>query len=155
MASERGIVLELRDQRALIQTQRRSSCQSCQLENSCGQGLISKLGSEKSMEFWVDNSLDAQVGQTVTIDVPDEGLLYASVLMFLVPLIIMLASAGLALATTENELFSIFAGVIGLLAGFYFARVKSQSMQNDSRFVPVLNTIQLSSAEGGACFPSK
>ena len=155
MASERGIVLELRDQRALIQTQRRSSCQSCQLENSCGQGLISKLGSEKSMEFWVDNSLDAQVGQTVTIDVPDEGLLYASVLMFLVPLIIMLASAGLAFATTENELLSIVAGIIGLLVGFYFARVKSQSMQNDSRFVPVLNTIQLSSAEGGACFPSK
>lgn len=153
MAVERALVLDVKEQRALIQTQRRSACQSCQLENSCGQGLISKMSSERSMELWLDNVLDAQVGQTVTISIPDEGLLQASVLMFVIPLLLMVLGAGAAMLLMGSDLAAIIGGAAGLLLGFYIARTKSAAMHDDVRFTPVMVSIALQSTEGAACHP--
>lgn len=153
MAIEKALVLEIKGDRALVQTQRKSSCQSCQLENSCGQGLLTKVGSERAMELWVDNYLDARPGQIISLSVPDEGLLKASALMFLLPLMFMLAGAGIALSVFSGDIPSIIGGAIGLFLGFSVARHKSAGMQDDERFQPVMNAVQLDSAEGGACVP--
>lgn len=153
MAIERALVLEVNGDQALIQTQRKSACQSCQLESSCGQGLISKMSSERSMELWLDNVLGAQAGQTVTISIPDEGLLQASVLMFVIPLLLMVLGAGLAMQFAGGDLAAITGGVFGLLMGFFIARRKSASMQDDVRFKPVMESIALLSTDGAACHP--
>lgn len=153
MAVERAIVLQVQSDQALIQTQRRSACQSCQLENSCGQGLISKMSSERSMQLWLNNALNAQVGQTVTISIPDEGLLKASILMFVIPLLLMLVGAGAGMQLFGGDLAAIMGGCLGLISGFYVARIKSAAMHDDSRFKPVMESIALEHAEGGACQP--
>lgn len=153
MAIERALVLEVNGDQALIQTQRRSACQSCQLENSCGQGLVSKMSSERSMELWLDNHLGAQTGQTVTIAIPDEGLLQASVLMFVIPLLLMVLVAGFAMQLVGGDLSAIVGGVIGLLSGFMIARQKSASMQEDARFKPVMESVALLNTDGAACHP--
>jgi sigma-E factor negative regulatory protein RseC len=153
VAVERAIVLQVKNDKALIQTQRRSACQSCQLENSCGQGLISKMSSERSMQLWLNNPLNAQVGQTVTISIPDEGLLKASVLMFVIPLLLMLAGSAAAMQLFGGDLAAISGGAAGLLSGFYIARVKSAAMHDDARFMPLMESIALESAVGGACHP--
>ena len=153
MAIERALVLEVNGDQALIQTQRRSACQSCQLENSCGQGLVSKMSSERSMELWLDNKLGAQAGQTVTISIPDEGLLQASVLMFVIPLLLMVLFAGFAMQLVGGDLSAIVGGAIGLLSGFLLARHKSASMHNDVRFRPVIESVALLSTDGAACHP--
>lgn len=146
-------MLEIKAGRALVRTQRKSACQSCQLETSCGQGLLTKVGSERAMEIWVDNFLDARPGQIISLSVPDEGLFKASALMFLLPLIFMLAGAGIALSVFSGDVPSIVGGVIGLFLGFTVARHKSENMQDDERFQPVMNALQLDNAEGGACVP--
>lgn len=105
------------------------------------------------MEIWVDNFLDARPGQIISLSVPDEGLLKASALMFLLPLIFMLAGAGIALSVFSGDVPSIVGGVIGLFLGFLVARHKSESMQDDERFQPVMDALQLDSAEGGSCVP--
>jgi sigma-E factor negative regulatory protein RseC len=153
VAVERAIVLQVQNDKALVQTQRRSACQSCQLENSCGQGLITKMSSERSMQLWLNNALNAQVGQTVTISIPDEGLLKASILMFVIPLLLMLVGAGAAMQLFGSDLAAIMGGGVGLISGFYVARVKSAAMQDDSRFKPVMASIALEHAQGGACHP--
>lgn len=153
MAIERALVLEVNGDQALIQTQRRSACQSCQLENSCGQGLVSKMSSERSMKLWLDNNLGAQTGQTVTIAIPDEGLLQASVLMFVIPLLLMVLVAGFAMQLVGGDLSAIVGGVIGLLSGFMIARQKSASMQDDARFKPVMESVALLNTDGAACDP--
>lgn len=153
MAIERALVLEVNGDQALIQTQRRSACQSCQLENSCGQGLVSKMSSERSMELWLDNKLGVQAGQTVTISIPDEGLLQASVLMFVIPLVLMVLVAGISMQLVGGDPAAIVGGVIGLLSGFYIARQKSASMHHDARFKPVIESVALLSTDGAACHP--
>lgn len=153
LALERAIVLELKEDQALIRTQRKSACQSCQLESSCGQGLMTKLGSERSMEFWLKNTLSANAGQSVSVYLPDEGLLAASVLMFIVPLLSMLGVAGLVFWQTSNELITIAGGLLGLFLGFGFARFKSNTMQEDPRFQPSLKSIQLMDTAGASCHP--
>ncbi|KZZ48437.1 hypothetical protein A3758_01660 [Oleiphilus sp. HI0118] len=153
MAIERALVLEVHGDQALIQTQRRSACQSCQLENSCGQGLVSKMSTERSMELWLDNRLGAQAGQTVTISIPDEGLLQASVLMFVIPLLLMVVVSAFAMQLVGGDLASIVGGVVGLLFGFVIARKKSASMHSDVRFKPIIESIALSNTDGAACHP--
>jgi len=153
VAFERALVIDVKSDQALVRTQRKSACQSCQLESSCGQGLMSKLGSERSMDIWLKNKLNAKSGQVVSVSIPDEGLLAASVLMFIVPLLMMLFVAGLVFWQTTSELVTIAGGVLGLLLGFGIARVRSSAMHDDPRFQPTLESIQLMDSEGAACHP--
>ena len=105
------------------------------------------------MQLWIDNVLDAQVGQTVTISIPDEGLLQASILMFVIPLVLMVFGAGGAMLLSGGDFAAILAGAAGLFLGFYIARVKSAAMHSDDRFIPVMVSIALLNTEGGACQP--
>lgn len=151
MASERALVLKIEDGQALVQTQRGSSCQSCELNSSCGQGLLSKIGSERTMEFWVADVFNLRPGQVVVVSIPDEGLLTASALMFLLPLFCMLAIAALLFSLFANDLAAISGGVAGLALGFYIARFKSRDMRFDTRFQPVIESVAIDDSAKGAC----
>ncbi len=151
MAEERALVLEVKGEQVHVQTQRVSACQSCQIKSSCGQSLLSKIGSEKTIEFVVDNSLSAKPGDIVVVSIPDQGLLLASSLMFMLPLSLMVVAAMLAGAAGLGEAGSIILGVSGLFAGFWFARRYSQSMHADERFKPVMKALALSQPQQASC----
>jgi sigma-E factor negative regulatory protein RseC len=151
LSQEKALVLKVEDGFALLQTQRASACQSCNLQNTCGQGLLSKVGGEKTMEFTVANQLQAKAGDVVLIEVPENGLLYASALMFLMPLVMMLALAVAGHEMFGTEMASLLAGAVGLFIGFALARYRSRAMSDDPRFQPEVKSILLGSSQQGAC----
>lgn len=151
MAEERALVLDVRGDQAFVQTQRVSACQSCQIKSSCGQSLLSKIGSEKTIEFVVDNSLAAKPGDIVVVTISDQGLLLASSLMFMLPLALMILAAMLAGMIGFGEGGSIILGALGLFVGFLFARRYSASMHSDERFKPVMKALALSQPQQASC----
>lgn len=151
MAQEKALVVNVHQGYADLRTQRASACQSCNLQNSCGQGLLSKVAGEKTMEFTVGNSLNVEVGDVVLVEVPETGLLYASSLMFLMPLVMMLVLAVLGHEVFGTESASLLLGAAGLFGGFVYARYRSRGMEQDPRFQPIIKSVLLASSQQGAC----
>lgn len=134
-----------------VRTQRQSACDSCKLKSGCGQSVLSKLSSDKSMEFEVKNSFDAKQGDVVVIEIPEDGVLTASFIMYLMPLVAMIGSAAAIGSTIDSELFTILAGLIGLGIGFTLARAYSDKHKDDPRFSPRMAGLALTSPKDASC----
>jgi len=152
VVEERALVLSVMGKTARVKTQRQSACNACELQSSCGQSLISKLASGHGIEMDVENRLVAKAGDVVLLAIPEEGLMKASVIMFLIPLLAMVV-----FAVFTKSVFSLtdpwvaLAGLIGLLVGFLWARLFSRRFQGDESFQPVMSAIALSAQSQGVC----
>lgn len=154
MIQERALVLEreAKDPKQVwVRTQRQSACDSCKLKAGCGQSALSKLSGDKSMELEVTNSFNAQPGDVVILSIPEEGILAASAIMYLLPLIAMVALAMLASSLGGNELAVVMGGAIGLVLGFSYARHYSHSHKDDPRFSPTMASLALTASADSGC----
>ncbi len=119
MIEESGRVVAVEGDQAWVRTIQVSTCQSCAARKGCGQGLMNTLGAGRGTEVRVTNVLDVSVGDDVVLGVPEDALLRASALMYLVPLLMMI---GAAVATrqwiTVVDGWIALAGLAGLLLGF-------------------------------------
>ncbi|MFT5718821.1 MAG: sigma-E factor negative regulatory protein RseC [Oleiphilaceae bacterium] len=120
-----------------VKIHRQSACQSCQLKSGCGQSALTKLSSNKCIEFSVLNTIKAKPGDVVFLAISEQGLLSASLLMFMMPLLVML---GVSVFTSSilawSDGFVALSGLISLLLGFVYARYYAQNHLDDDRFKP-------------------
>lgn len=121
-----------------VRTQRHTACESCQMKSGCGQQAMVKLTSGKgSLEWSIRNTLEARAGDVVVLQIPETGILGASFLLYLVPLLCMvLAAAAVSLAgvTSEGPL-TLFA-LAGLGAGIWFARKQALARGDAPEYQP-------------------
>jgi sigma-E factor negative regulatory protein RseC len=120
-----------------VKIHRQSACESCQLKSGCGQSALTKLSSNKCIEFSVLNTIHAKPGDVVFLAISEQGLLSASLLMFMMPLLVMLGVSVFAksiLAWPDG--FVALSGLISLLLGFIYARYYAQNHLDDDRFKP-------------------
>ena len=127
MIEETAIVVALEGDRALLQTQRRSACQSCSVKQGCGTSVLAKVVGTRSSQISVENSLQAQVGDEVLLGIEEHALVRGSLLVYALPLLMMLAFAllGEGLAqwlAWQHELMIIVAAGLGLLASIFVIR---------------------------------
>jgi len=154
MIHERGLVLDrsASDQNKVwVRTQRQSACESCKLKAGCGQSALSKLSGQKSIEFEVDNLLNAKAGDVVILSIPEDGILTASLVMYFIPLALMVAMAMVAGMFGLSDLVSILFGAVGLGLGLCLARTYSQKHKDDPRFTPTMNSLAIASPVDSAC----
>ncbi len=116
-----------------------SACSSCEAKSGCGQGVLARISDGKANQVLVTNTLHLSVGDDVLLGIPEDMLLKASFVVYLVPLILMIIAATIA----EKTLFLVdawvaLAGGLGLVAGFFMVRVYSQHHSNDQRFCPIM-----------------
>ncbi len=121
MIEEHGQVVRVEDAAAWVETQRQSTCGQCQVESTCGHGLMSRLlPGRGSMVIRVPCHDPLNIGDRVTIAVPEQALLSASFLVYLVPLVLLLLGATLGtMATLAEPMVIVLAGfgfVLGCLA---------------------------------------
>jgi len=114
-------VTELIADDAIVSGERQSACGSCAGKSSC-----STLGSwqSRSVTMRVNNSLHAQVGDCVDIEVPDHLILKASLRLYGVPMIAFLL-AGLcgwqfasALNLDHIDVYAALAAVLGVVFAY-------------------------------------
>ncbi|MDH5473716.1 MAG: SoxR reducing system RseC family protein [Gammaproteobacteria bacterium] len=127
MIEEQATVVALEGKDALLQTQRKSACQSCSVKKGCGTSVISKVVGKRSSQIRVANVLDAKLGDTVLLGVHEDALVQGSLLIYAMPLLAMLllAVAGEFWAKVNgynSELVAIISAILGFSGAMLMTR---------------------------------
>jgi sigma-E factor negative regulatory protein RseC len=125
MITETGRVVGVAGDRVWVQTIRTSACESCSARHGCGQRALAGVSGGRANQVLVANSLGARVGDEVTVGIAESALLGASLLVYAVPLVLMVAGAvlghQLSAGHAANEAVAMVGAAVGLALGFLAA----------------------------------
>jgi len=147
MIEEQATIVEVESEQIIVQTLRKSSCNSCAANKGCGTAVLSKAIGQKhsivtiSKEQQADPSLVP--GDQVIIGVNESMLLNGSALAYIIPITGMIGFALLAewLGTVmelNGELHIIISAFAGLVSGITFSRFYLTKGRHHADFAPVL-----------------
>ena len=97
MIEEIGVIFAVEQhnsqQVVLVETQIKSTCGSCEAQSNCGTGVIAKVFASKreTLRFRLNELVE--VGQKVSLGIPEENLLKASAIVYCLPLFALVLSA--------------------------------------------------------------
>ncbi|MBF0401461.1 MAG: SoxR reducing system RseC family protein [Magnetococcales bacterium] len=156
MLREEGVVVAVEGDYALVVSQRKSGCGSCQGEASCST-LSGGLGN-KAARIRARNPLHAEVGERVVLEMTEAHLLRASFLVYGLPVIALVLggllsrSLALSLGVGDSESAGALGGLLALVASFYGLYRYNQHLRDDDTKNPVIARVIIESATGGhAC----
>jgi sigma-E factor negative regulatory protein RseC len=134
---ETGLVKKIVNDRVLVECEAVSMCNNCLEKDQCG---ITPSG--KKREIWIDNVDGVAIGNRVSFRIEDGGIIYASLLLYLIPIIFLFAGIfiGYKLHSFFNidiELSSIIFGMTGLIVSFIFIKIYSILFLDKERFKPI------------------
>ncbi len=138
MIKENGRVIEVGQDFAVVETQRKVACQSCAVNKGCGTGVIARVLGNKRFYIEVLNPVQARVGEDVVVGIEDDALVSSSLLAYALPLVAMLAGgiAGDLMAGSEGVV--ILSSLAGFVAGLWAVRHISRRMAREARYRPVI-----------------
>ncbi|RDL44272.1 sigma E positive regulator RseC/MucC [Marinomonas piezotolerans] len=136
MIEEHGTVLAINDGIADVETIRTSTCTSCRARHGCGHHAIAKVSSSNRMLMKAIAPEALEVGQSVTVGIPEDTLLQASTWMYAVPLVGLVAGAAIPSMFTEQSIVSIVGALSGFAGGLWAAKRKSSREANNPDFYP-------------------
>ena len=117
-----------------------SACATCASKSTCSStNLLKPLldATLKNKGLRVLNTLDAKAGDRVGLALSSAGLLKATVLMYLLPLMSLFIFAGLG-KIVFGELASITMGFAGLFIGLYLVKIRLSGALAKADFEPVM-----------------
>lgn len=123
-----------------------STCNTCQVSNDCGSGIVAKTLTPRQNRFFVTTDLPLLPGEQVTIATPGQQLVNAALLVYLLPLVLMIVSALLVhLIWQAPEGWLMLAAGFGALSGLLIARYYGTKMagQQPLSIVAVLPAISI------------
>lgn len=123
---EIGKVVKTDGKRAIVKVDKKDEC------SKCGMCLFPKNAT--SIEFSVDNTLGATEGDTVLFESVSDGKLLGAILVFLVPLLIIGASALVAYLVIKSEIWTLFLSIIGIVVWFVVLSVIDKKLINSKNF---------------------
>ncbi len=95
MIEEVGTVIAIEQDEILVETEIKTTCGSCQAQSDCGTGAISRALTPRSETLRFKTDLPVQVGTRVRLGIPEQALMKASLLLYIVPLLSLVISAAL------------------------------------------------------------
>jgi sigma-E factor negative regulatory protein RseC len=144
MIEESGQVVRTAGDSAWVQTARRSSCGSCSARKGCGTGALAGLFGARLHEVEVLNPIGARPGEQVIVGISESLLVRGSALVYLLPLLFLVAGALLAeglapqLGLAGSDAPAIFGGLAGLAAGFLWLRRRQRRWHGDPAHMAVI-----------------
>jgi sigma-E factor negative regulatory protein RseC len=141
MIEEIGVICAIEHQKSqqvvFVETQIKSTCGSCEAQSNCGTGAIAKVFASKreTLRFHLNEMVE--VGQKVSLGIPEENLLKASALVYCMPLFALVLSALggqyiLPLVGLEAEGWLIlFCAICTYLVFIFVRRFLNKSDQGD------------------------
>ncbi len=142
MIEEQAQVVEIKDDQLILQAQTQSSCGSCAASKGCGTSMLAKVVGRKFTRFKAANNINARVGDTVIVGIPEDALLKGSLVMYILPVAGMLVSALLAdyylAASSNKDLLTALSAILGLAFGSVLARGYFQRKSSAQLFAPVV-----------------
>lgn len=109
--TERGVVTKVKGNKATVSFDRKSACDNCH--------MCAVTKDSMKVEIVVENTLGANVGDFVSIEMGDKFVLTAATIVYIIPLV--LVFAGLMIGRILSDLAEILFAVGGLVIGFVIA----------------------------------
>ncbi|MET0088882.1 MAG: SoxR reducing system RseC family protein [Candidatus Thiodiazotropha sp.] len=144
MIEENARVLRVEGGFAVVETQQRAACGSCQSSGSCSTSVLAGLFKRHDNQLRVLNTLDVRPGEQVIIGVQEQALVKLSLLAYLMPILSMIAGAIIVdfwsrdYLGADGELPQIIGGLLGLAGGFWLLQRFSRNRQNDPNYQAVI-----------------
>ncbi len=144
MIEEHGVVIEIKDKFAFIQTRRDSICGHCDGNKGCGTASLARVVGQKESIVKVINQKNVKVGDRVVIGVAEDALLKSSLALYLIPLLSLFVVAigyetlARLLEWPSYEILTALAGLLGLFAGLNWVKRVSVKMSEDISYQPVI-----------------
>ncbi len=138
MILETGTVVAIEPDGLWVETIQKSACEVCVAEKGCGHKFLSKLAG-KTASIRVLRNQAAQsnvaVGQSVTIGIPEDVIVLASLLVYLMPIVLAVVAAAIV---GGSDARSAAAAAGGLAIGAALVYLHSARSRNDKRMHPIL-----------------
>ncbi|MDO4711362.1 MAG: SoxR reducing system RseC family protein [Peptostreptococcaceae bacterium] len=133
---EMGSVVALKDEYAIVNIKRRSACGSCK---ACEMG---KSG-QSELNIEVRNTLGAQVGDDVMIEMQTPDILKAAFLVYMIPLLALLGGVTITYFVGKangkvNEMLMIAVGSVTMLLSLIYVRKRDKELRETQKFEPLM-----------------
>lgn len=141
MIKESGRVVAVERDGLWVETVQQSSCNSCAAKSGCGQGLMAKWGLQTSYIRVLLAGRDKgsyPIGSRVEFGVPEAVVVNGSLLVYLLPLLGLVTSAGLGELWSTSELASLCSALLCFLLVGAMVRWHAFKTRNDPRLQPVV-----------------
>ncbi|MEE4145578.1 MAG: SoxR reducing system RseC family protein [Halieaceae bacterium] len=144
MLVETGRVVAVEPGAVWVETIRQSTCGSCVANKGCGHGLLNRIADGRTGYVRVlagPAGTDAcAVDDQVRISIPEQVILRGSLVVYVLPLLCMLAAAAGAdgLWPGASELASVGGAAVGLALGFAAVRWHAWRHRQDRSLQPTL-----------------
>jgi sigma-E factor negative regulatory protein RseC len=144
MLEEHGVVVEIQDNFALIETQRDNICGHCTGNKGCGTASLAGVLGQKETLVKVLNQKNVKIGDKVVIGVAEDALLKSSLALYLIPLLSLFVvaigyeSLVKLLGWPSYEILTALAGFLGLFAGLNWVKQMSVKISKNISYQPVI-----------------
>ncbi len=140
---EQGSLVAIESDSVWVETSRQTACGSCSAQKGCGTSVLAKLfpGRQHFVRVLAspEQLTGLEIGQEVTIEVSDEIIVASSLLMYVLPIILLLAGAGLGQYWDgSSDGMAIAGGALGLLLGLVLVRSHAWLNRNNPQMQPTL-----------------
>ena len=119
MIEQKAKVIQQENNTVWVEAQRQSTCGQCQARKGCGTGMLENHVGKRFSRLSLTTDATVEVGQEVTVAIPEQALLTGAFMMYLLPLILLFITAGAMRYAELGEGMEILAGIAGLAVGFY------------------------------------
>jgi len=123
----------------LLETLPKSACPRCEAGKGCGGGILAQAFANKTYQLSINKNTQLQPDQLVQIGIKSSLLVRASLLLYLLPLILMIVVAIIVGSMTiDNDVYTVSGAFVGMIIGVFLAKMLSGHYFNDSIASPVL-----------------
>jgi sigma-E factor negative regulatory protein RseC len=92
MIEETGIVKKVKGNEVWVETQIKTTCGTCHVNKNCGTSVVAKAFAAKPELLKLISPYELKEGQAVKLGIPEEQLIGASMLVYLVPILVLIVS---------------------------------------------------------------
>ncbi|MCO7225471.1 SoxR reducing system RseC family protein [Pleionea sp. CnH1-48] len=132
MLKESAKVVAVDGDFAWLESVAKSGCASCDVNQTCGTGLLSQILGRRAFYTRIPNTLNAKVGEQVLVSIPEKGLLLGSFVLYLLPLLFLFATALVGDLLVIKEGWIILSSILGMMLGFGCARWLSSLLERQA-----------------------
>ncbi len=141
---ESGIVVQnLAEGKVAVRVKRGEACGSCEAKGACA----AFGGKTEDITLVVENTLEADIGDEVVIELSESAVIKASAAVYLVPAVNLILGglAGVGIADflhTDKDAATLLGVALGLLLGLFISGRIGGKMAQNQHFVPTLTAIR-------------
>lgn len=149
MLEETGKIVGVEGEFAWVESARTTTCGACAANQGCGTATLARVLGNRHVRLRVLNRINARVGESVVIGIPESGLLRGSLAVYAVPLLALFAGAlaghelGSGFIAAGSDLAAIAGAVAGFAAGLVWLKRFSRRIASDAAFQPVILSQQI------------